>query len=152
LHFPKFPNLKPTSLFGAKAIIFFIVPASLLIAFVVWSTAKEYYQRQAKEQFHNHVVQVTDSIEKRMSRYSNVLQSGIGFFYGSEEVNRKEWHDFIGALEIKKNYPGMQGIGYAAMLSRDEVAPMEQRMRKGGYEDFALKPNGRLPFANTPVR
>lgn len=77
-----------------------------------------------------------------MTRYTNILQSGIGFFKGSRHVDRQEWHDFIQALDIQKNYPGMQGIGYTAMLTPQEVPVTVKEMRKE-HPGFELKPQGK---------
>ena len=104
--------------------------------------AQEYYDRQTQKKFQEHVAQTLERIEHRMSRYTNILQSGIGFFYGSDTVTRQEWHDFIAALNVKKNYPGMQGVGYAAMLSPEEVPLIEREMRDDGYKEFTVIPKG----------
>lgn len=123
--------------------VFTVIVLSIAIASVVWFASKNYYDNITKEKFEISVLENINQIDKRMSAYKSVLQSGIGFFQGSDNVSKKEWHDFIGALEIKKNYPGIQGIGFSLMLAPDEVASTEQKMRKEGFDSFKIKPLGK---------
>ncbi len=116
---------------------------SIVIAVVVWTMSKHYYDNHAKELFGSQVYENLDSIDRRMQRYENALRSGIAFFHASESVGRREWHQFVEALQTRKYYPGFQGIGFSVMLRPDEVAPLEQRMRDEGYSSFVLQPAGK---------
>ncbi len=120
-----------------------VLSLSLIITLCVWSVSKHYYENRAQEHFTEHVNTNIENINKRFLRYESVLRSGIGLFEASDHVSRKEWHDFVQALQLKKFYPGLQGIGFSLMLSRDEVAPLEQKMRAEGYPSFSLKPVGK---------
>ncbi|MDD3505111.1 MAG: CHASE domain-containing protein, partial [Sulfurimonas sp.] len=126
-----------------KVTVFFIVLFSILVAASIWVTTQNYYNAIAAQKFEDSVDENIDKIKYRMQKYENVLQSGVGFLYGSDFVTRKEWHDFIEIINIKKNYPGMQGIGFAKMIQPDEVAKIEQQMREGGFESFSLHPSGK---------
>ncbi|MDH4945019.1 EAL domain-containing protein [Sulfurimonas sp. C5] len=57
-------------------------------------------------------------------------------------MSRDEWREFIKVLDIAKNYPGMQGIGYAQMLSPAQVPIIERKMRDEGFSSFIVKPKG----------
>ena len=126
-----------------KRIVFVVVGLSIFFSLGVWFTSKNYYDNLTKEKFETNVLENLDRIEKRMSSYKSVLQSGIGFFHGSDDVTRHEWHDFISAIDIKKNYPGIQGIGYSVMLAPDDVKSIEMKMRKEGFTGFVVKPAGK---------
>ena len=126
----------------SKGLMALIGVISILVALGVWSFSKNYYDTLMQEKFESSVSENLDEIQKRVESYKKILQSGIGFFYGSQNVSRQEWHDFVEALNIKQNYPGMQGIGYSVMLSPNEVRPIEEKMRKEGYSSFLLKPAG----------
>ena len=123
--------------------IFTVIFLSVIVSSIVWFASKNYYDNLIKEKFETSVLENINQIDKRMSIYKNVLQSGIGFFHGSDDVSRKEWHDFISTVELKKNYPGIQGIGFSLMLAPDEVAAIEQKMHKEGFDSFKVKPLGK---------
>lgn len=122
-----------------------VLPAvfiSLIVAGAIWTLSKKYYDHIAFEKFESAADENIDMVERQMSKYKNILQSGIGFFHGSDSVTRQKWHDFIKALNIEENYSGMQGIGFSKMIRPDEVETIEQEMKKEGFASFSLKPSG----------
>lgn len=125
-----------------RATVFLVVLFSILVAVAIWFTAQNFYQSLASRKFKDTVHENIDMIEQRMQKYENVLQSGIGFFHGSGHVKREEWHDFIKAIDIKENYPGIQGIGFSKMIQPEDVVKVEQEMRNEGFASFSIKPAG----------
>jgi CHASE1-domain containing sensor protein len=144
--FAKF--IKKTFLYN-KISVFVIILLSIAVSILLWFTAKNYYDSLLEEKFQSSALENLDRIDKRMLSYKNVLQSGIGFFYGSHRVDGEEWHAFVDALNLKENYPGIQGIGFSKMLTPDEVAPIEQKMRAEGFTSFLVKPNGKREHYST---
>ncbi|WP_345992050.1 EAL domain-containing protein [Sulfurimonas sp. HSL-1716] len=126
-----------------KITVLIIIVLSIIFSLVVWFASKNYYDNLIKDKFETNVLENMDRIEKRMSSYKSVLQSGIGFFRGSEDVSKQEWHDFVDSLDLKTNYPGIQGIGYSVMLTPEQVAPTEEKMRQEGFKSFTVKPQGK---------
>lgn len=143
LSYPNLKNFIKKSFVYNRVTVLTVVFVSILISLVVWFASKSYYDNLVQERFQSNVLENINQIDKRMSGYKSILQSGIGFFHGSNSVTRKEWHDFVTALEIKKNYPGIQGIGFSVMLAPDEVSSIEQEMRKEGFDSFSVKPAGK---------
>ena len=125
-----------------RATVLVAIFISFITAAIIWYAAKDYYYYLATEKFEAAVNENLNSIDKRISKYEAVLRGGIGFFHGSDYVSRQEWHDFIEALDIKKNYPGIQGVGFSKMIHLGEVAELESEMKKDGFETFSIKPSG----------
>jgi len=132
-----------TKLSNHKTVILLIVLFSLLIIILAWSAAKYYVQNLAMEHYQLHVNENIDQIEKRMLNYANVLRSGIALFQASTKVTRDDWHYFVDTLELKKYYPGLQGIGYSVMLLPTEVNALEKKIRAEGHPTFTLTPKGK---------
>lgn len=126
---------------GISIVIIFILSA--VISLLVYIYSKSYYENRAKERFENRVQENVQHLKEHMLLYENVLRSGVGFFYGSDKVTRNDWHNFIEAVDIKTNYPGMQGIGFSMMLKPTEVPLIEQKMRQDWFDSFELKPKGK---------
>ncbi|MGE4419344.1 MAG: CHASE domain-containing protein [Sulfurimonas sp.] len=122
----------------ALAIIF-----SFIVGAVIWNAANNYYHFLAAEKFETAVNENIYRINKRMQKYETLLHGGIGFFHGSQHVNRQEWHDFVEALNLKNSYPGIQGIGFSKMIDPSEVAQIEEEMKKDGFKSFSIKPLGK---------
>lgn len=125
-----------------RATFFLILLVSILVAVAIWFAAQSYHRSLATQKFEDYVHENIDMIERRMQGYENILQSGIGFFHGSEHISRQEWHDFVKAIDVKKNYPGIQGIGFSKMIQPKDVAQVEQNMRDDGFSSFSIKPSG----------
>lgn len=119
-----------------------ILLASLGITITVWQFAKESVARQARAKFEQEIASLEENVKERLEIYSNVLYGGRGLFDASEEVTRDEWKAYIDGVNIQKNYPGVQGIGYAAVLKPNEVSVFENKIRSEGFPDFKVFPEG----------
>lgn len=124
----------------SRASIALVLFSSILFSLVLWTYSKNYYEEIAKERFDTTVSESLKHLQERMSSYENILRSGVGFLYASNNISHKEWHDFIAVLDIKKNYPGMQGVGFSKMVKPEEVTEVEQNMRKDAVDPFSLTP------------
>jgi len=125
-----------------RVVILLTIILSLIVGAVIWNAAQNYYHSNAAEKFETTVNENIESINRRMLKYETVLQGGIGFFHGSENITRKKWHDFVEALNLKKYFIGIQGIGFSKMIKPSEVTQTEEEMRNDGFESFSLKPSG----------
>lgn len=138
----RFPFFLRKAYFRPPSSSWIILFFSVLIALIVWTISKHYYDNRAKKLFESRVYENLDHIDRRMQKYENVLRSGIAFIHASGDVGRREWHQFVESLQIRKYYPGFQGIGFSVMLRPDDVTTTEQKMRDEGYLPFTLKPAG----------
>lgn len=130
------------SFFLSHTGIGFILILSALIASSIWFASKHYYNNLSLKQFDNKVSEHLARIDKRMANYENALHSGIGFFEGSDYVSRSDWGRFIEAMNLEKNYPGMQGIGFVKFIHHTQKEKLEKQMRLEGYASFTVKPEG----------
>lgn len=115
----------------------------LSISYFAWSITQNYYNLRSENFFKSHVYKVTENIEKRMLVYENALRSGVAFYQSSQNITREEWKEFVENLQIKKFYPGIQGLGITLMLKGEEIKPLESLMQDEGYIDFKLNPEGK---------
>jgi len=64
---------------------------------------------------------IIQQIQNRMDTYREVLYAGLGLFEASSNVSKQEWNIFTNQLQIKKYFPGIQGLGYSVVLRGDEL-------------------------------
>lgn len=126
-----------------QVLFLLIIMFSIFIAILVWTQSKEYYDDQSKKSFNSQVSHTLEHMEKQIQRYENALFGGVAYYHGSTYIGRQEWHNYIEALQLKKNYPGVQGIGFAVMLKPEELVPFVEKIRKKDYTSFTLKPPGK---------
>ncbi|MGD9717041.1 MAG: CHASE domain-containing protein [Sulfuricurvum sp.] len=121
---------------------------AILVAGIALSIAAfRYEQENAKEKerlrFETVTKQATLLITTRMDAYRHILYAGAGLYSASDKVERSEWRTFVDMLRIERSFPGIQGLGYAAVIDPFELKRHEAAMRKEGFVDYALRPAGK---------
>ncbi|GGK75739.1 CHASE domain-containing protein [Rufibacter glacialis] len=115
---------------------------------VLGMTLYAYYVSRANDQaedaqlFKIKQVQIKATLERRMGYYLQILKGVNGLFAASDTVTRHDFQSYLNALQISKNYPGVQGIGFSAMATPEQVPNLERRIRAEGFSDFRVWPEG----------
>lgn len=86
--------------------------------------------------------QLDDLIQKRLDIYANLLSGARGLFAASQSVSRSEWKAYIDALQVQKNYPGIQGIGFTKVVRPEALDALVDEVRTDGFPDFKVMPEG----------
>jgi PAS domain S-box-containing protein len=125
----------------------FVTP--LLIIFstftIVSFVGKQLLQRNQQlleKQFEFETQRVTSKIEVRIISYTQLLRGASGFFAGSKEVTRKEWHDYVEKLDLDQNYKGLQGLGFTKLIPAKQLDKHISELRKEGFPDYVVTPEG----------
>jgi PAS domain S-box-containing protein len=63
-------------------------------------------------------------------------------FDASESVDRKEWRTYIERLNLGRNYPGIQGVGFSRIIKPAELKSHIAAMRAEGFPDYTVRPPG----------
>jgi signal transduction histidine kinase len=90
--------------------------------------------------FQNDVTRIDTTINNKLRTYIAMLKSGRGFVETVTEVNRDSFRTYVGSLDIKRNYQGLQGIGYAKRVLSYEAEALAQRMEAEGFTNFRVFP------------
>ncbi|OGZ05188.1 MAG: hypothetical protein A2845_02610 [Candidatus Lloydbacteria bacterium RIFCSPHIGHO2_01_FULL_49_22] len=130
------------------ALIIFIV--SIAITFVVYYLFEANAEKEKQSHFATEVAEISANIQKQMEIYVNTLRGTGGLFAASQTVSRDEWRAYLTAIKVFKNYPGIQGLGFAQIVSSDEKDAFIASMRKEGLPDFVITPEGERS-AYTPI-
>mgnify|MGYP006074449733 FL=1 len=119
-----------------------IFSLSLCMTFIAWTITNKSNQNHSQDLFTFEVAQTLQAIEQRMQGYQQILRGGIGLFKASANVSRQEFYDYVTNLEVHKRWPGIQGIGYAVMLTPDEKDEFINAVQLEGFNDFNVFPTG----------
>ena len=108
-----------------------------------------FVHRAAREQQHlrflNAAQEMEAALEGRIENYIALLRGLGGFFAGSVEVTRDEFHIYVEQLQLRKTYPGVQGIGFSRRLLPKERDSILRWMRAQGVKDFVIWPGTERP-------
>ena len=113
--------------------------ASLFLGYHTYNNNLE----KEKIQFNSLTKNIMQQIKNRMDTYREVLYSGVGLFEASSDVSREEWNVFVNKLQIKKYFPGIQGLGYSVVLEENELQKHTQDIRKEGFPSYIIYPKGK---------
>ncbi len=130
-------------LFHNEVAAWIVLAVSLVITALGWFISTNYVERRAADRFAYEVEDARQRILSRMLEYEQVLRGGVSVFdMLGREATRAEWLTFTAGLQIQKHFPGIQGIGYAVMLSPDALSTHTLSVRAEGFDDYTVKPSG----------
>lgn len=118
-----------------------IVIGLIISIFSGWFTYR-YYKEKEKVRLELASNKITLLIKNRMSVYEHLLRSGVGLFNTFDGVTREEWRLFSKENQLSKNFKGIQGFGYSEVILPINKKSYENRIRKEGFPNFSIKPEG----------
>ncbi len=119
-----------------------VLAVSLMITATATLYIKSGVEKIAENEFIYLCNEINNKITERLDNHARILQSGVAFFNASETVSREEWRIFNQAHKVEKQLPGIQGIGFSLLIPRAELAWHIQGIRREGFPDYTLKPDG----------
>lgn len=124
------------------AVSAFVLLLGLLTTLAVAHVFMEQEHTAAGERFEERARQVSRSIQEVMTGYEQVLKAGAGLFEASNVVERHEWATFVSSLELEKQFPGIQGLGYAEVIQPGNLAEHISKQRANGRPQYQHRPEG----------
>jgi PAS domain S-box-containing protein len=126
-----------------------VLAASAAVTVQAWRAARADESRALRAALGFEVRRVELRILERMRAYEQVLRGAAGLFDASEEVTRAEFRAYVAALALDEHYPGIQGVGFALLVPAAQRAAHEAAVRREGFPEFAIKPEGaRDPYTS----
>jgi CHASE1-domain containing sensor protein len=129
---------------GRVLLPYLILLVGLLFTFVVYYYFSKLTFEQDQSRFQKTVQELQDRIKLKIATSVALLRASTGLFAASDEVDPSEFNRFVGEFELDKNYPGIQGIGFALSFSPEEKDAVIKRMRAhAAPPDFHVWPEGK---------
>ncbi|MDP2153914.1 MAG: CHASE domain-containing protein [Methylotenera sp.] len=82
-------------------------------------------------------------INDRIALQEKALLSVVGLFKASDTVERNEFYNFVSAMRVADNYPGMQGLGYSVVVHPEDKNEHIDSVRRDGFLDYNITPEGK---------
>lgn len=125
-------NLKPFLIL----LIGFI--ATVMIALITFQDVEQ----KTKVQNSINCKEIAVKLLTRLQAHALLLRSGAAYFSGSDSVTRAEWKVFYEREKINNIFPGLQGLGYAKLVSKASLKQHVEATRKEGFPNYMIKPTG----------
>ncbi|MGI8555276.1 MAG: CHASE domain-containing protein [Pyrinomonadaceae bacterium] len=102
-----------------------------------------YQSEQSKDsvRFQGEVERGKNRLEGKIKSYIGLLKAGRGFIESNAHLDKKSFANFVASLEVEKNYPEVQEIGFSQKINLNERETFLKKMRAGGYPDFKIFPS-----------
>lgn len=118
----------------------FTLMASIAITFVAWRAIVDNIYEKNQGNFLSLAGELEKALVYRIDSYEKSLLSGAGFFAASEDVTRDEWRRYSRWVDIGKNYPGMNGIGFIRAIPAAETDAYAAQQRGSDSPGFDIHP------------
>jgi signal transduction histidine kinase/CHASE1-domain containing sensor protein/CheY-like chemotaxis protein len=123
------------------------LPFLLLLVGLCFTVIVYYYfakltHEQDQSRFQKTVQELHDRIRLKVETSIALLRAGTGLFAASDEVSVSEFNRFVQQFELRENYPGIQGIGFARAFPADQKDTVTREMRATADANFSIRPEG----------
>src|SRR4029079_12864703 len=110
---------------------------TLLVYYYVYKLTHE----QDRIRFNGSVQEIQDQMRLRIATSTSLLRAGTGLFAASDFVDAHEFESFVTEIELDKNYPGVEGIGYSVRFAPEDKARVVNGMHRQGFTTFRIWPD-----------
>jgi len=119
-----------------------LLVAALVVTVSASLGVKQGIEQDARKQFAFECDQVTLKIQERLGAYALILRGGAGLFGTTGTVARNAWRAYVQTLDAVKSVPGVQGIGFAKVISPDQLAAHIDQLHREGFTQYTVRPPG----------
>ncbi len=119
-----------------------ILAVSLSITYQSWRVSRQNAIQALQTQFDYRVLDAIDDVNKRMKTYEQVMRGVDGLFAHASTVERGEFHEYVAKLQLKENYPGIQGIRLVPIVPYAMKDRHIAAIRKEGLPAYTIWPEG----------
>ena len=105
-------------------------------------------RERAELRFRAQTADARDAIQRRFDSYVDMIRAPRALFASSNDVNRKEFAQFVAGLEPARHFSGIVGMTFVRRVSSDDrdayVAAVrgDTTLTPQGYPDFDIWPGG----------
>jgi CHASE1-domain containing sensor protein/two-component sensor histidine kinase len=116
-----------------------VLVAGLLCTLLATVQLNRLVREAETERFNNLVEDRLRAINERFETYVALLRGTAGLFAASGDVDDREFRAYFDRLRVEELYPGVQGIGYAAIVPPTQLDAFVAE-RRGLDPTFEVKP------------
>jgi PAS domain S-box-containing protein len=121
----------------AHFVLFIAVGVSLAATVLVNSLSQE----REKAKFSQSVAQAQQTIEIGVNKYITLLDSVRALAVARVSMNATQFQAYVNALDLRRNYPGIAGLGLALKFPSAQKNELVEKVRQQGMPEFQIWPN-----------
>ncbi|HYG13315.1 MAG TPA: EAL domain-containing protein [Methylophilaceae bacterium] len=120
----------------------FVLILMLGLTYVAWASTRATVAHNTRSVFDADVRETLAQVEQRMQTYKQVLRGAQGLLYASQIVTHQQFHYYVSSLRLDENYPGIQNLAIARIVSPADRETHVAEMRAAGLPNYDIYPGG----------
>ena len=136
------PCRKISGLIPPRRVELVILGIALALVFAGALLSWRVVRINGQERFDREEALVISALTGRLTAYETILRSAAGLVNAAPALDRASWRHFVSGLQIQDNYPGIRGLGYSVLVPPAQLAAHTAVVRREGYPDYLLWPEG----------
>lgn len=123
---------------------------SMMVGAALYLATAEAIENDAHNRFRGMARAAQYTIDARIKRYSDVLRGVAGLFRASSSVSADEFRNYVGQLDIQRNFPGVEVINFARAVGPAELPGISRNLRRRLHKHgLAFRPPELWPGSNS---
>ena len=122
---------------------FVILAVGLLITSVLVLNVRRDVEHGLDVQFRFQAGKLQSRLQNRLETHADILRGVQGLFMASREVTREEFRLYVDSLALARGFPGIQGVGFAKLISPEQLDAHVESVRQQGFPAYRVVPAGR---------
>ncbi|WP_202841935.1 CHASE domain-containing protein [Luteimonas saliphila] len=119
-----------------------VLIGSLLMVWLYAREAGAREQRARQAEFAAQSSEIATLLRQRLLHYELALRGGVSLYWSVSRPTHRQWRDYVGGLDIERQFHGLLGLGYVPYLRRSDLEALQLAMREEGQGLFRIRPHG----------
>jgi signal transduction histidine kinase len=103
--------------------------ASSVIGSAMYIVTQRSIESDAHERFVNHVRYAQSVISVRIKSYTDLMRGATSMLQSTDNITHRQFHEYVRGMELKKNFPAVVAVNFAAYLTDEQRPPFIARLR-----------------------
>ncbi|MBI5658284.1 MAG: CHASE domain-containing protein [Nitrosomonadales bacterium] len=123
-----------------------VLAISLAVTHQLWKNESREAHEHLRDEFDSHVRESARHVEDRMKVYEQMLRGVKALFAARGSVSRDQFRTYVARLRLNENYPGVDAVGFAPIVTSAQWHKHIETMRREGFDSYAIKSEGGKDF------
>ncbi len=127
-----------------RGIHWLVLVISLIATLTAWQLSLSNSEERSRKKFELHADYAVELLRKEINRYADILKAGVGFVAANNDIQPKQWRNFVQRIAVAEQFTAISGMGiiYRVELENLDSFVREQRRTR---PEYTIRP----PLENT---
>ncbi|MES2536108.1 MAG: CHASE domain-containing protein [Pseudomonadota bacterium] len=107
-----------------------------------WNHARDLAEQRTQMHLDSMADEARNQLDRQLHLYAQVLHASAAFFNASINPSRAEWRDFVSALALEHNFPGIERVGFSSAVEAEKKESHQRQMNADGLANYRIHPPG----------